>query len=298
VVSGGLLFQSFRNAGEDYTISEAGTADINDGPIEQGNVDKGLGFALGLTWKWSDSPIDYTFEMSKLQNDSDAAITDATDSISSTQFHPDFSADIGEEDIGRASARVETSLMRASLLLGSDGRLDNGLDYRFRGGLTLMEFENGRTYEYFDNDTPTPNEDHLVVARNQEFTGYGFTVDGTLRKRLGESFSVFGTAGLSLLTGSSELSVKETEPDDGDTNVDDTSTVDHMVTVLKLAVGVGWQKSLRSGDLAIDLSYELESFQGLKRDIKFTDDVNDATITQVADDISVDGLKLTVGYAF
>lgn len=297
-VSAGLLFQAFRNAGEDYAIVDKGTAGTNSGPIDQSAQDRGLGFALGLTWKGAEGACSYAIEVSRLQSDEERSVSDPGQEISATQTHAEFQVDIAFQDIGRAYARVDTDMLRASLLVGADGRSDSGLEYGYRGGLTMMRFENNRTYQYFENDTPTPGEDHVVVARGQEFTGYGVTVDGSLRKRLGESFSVFGAGGLSLLAGTSDISFLETEPDDGQTHNDVTNSIDHTVMVFKLAVGLGWQKRLSNGDLSIDVSYELESFQGLKRDVKFTDDVTESTTTPIADDIGIDGFKLNVGYAF
>lgn len=297
-VSASMLFQTFRNAGEDYAIPRAGgVVDISDGPIEQSDAGFAPGFSLGMAWKPAGSGISYGLDLMYLSADEDDALSDATRRIYATQIHPDESADISD-NIGRATATVETSMLRIDLLLGRERVFDGGVTCGFRGGLSYLQFTNDRRYGYFEYHTPTPGEDEVVVEREQEFTGFGATVEASLRSRLGLGFSAFGNLGFTLLTGSSDLTLRETEPDDGDVNVDNDASIDHLVTAFRLAVGVGWETVVAGNPLAIDLSYELEQFQGLKRDIEYVDDVVVGTVVQTSDGIGRDGLRLAVGYRF
>lgn len=297
-LSASLLFQSFRNAGEDYVMKETATVDVNDGEVLQGESSFSPGFRLGGSWTPENSSVSYGLDFMYLKSDADDSTSDPNDNMSATQFHPDFSADIGEEDVGRADATVETTLMQVSLLMGTTGKFENGLRYGINAGLTYLDFTNEREYNYFDAPVPTAAEDHVRVEREQEFSGIGVTVCGKVRTHFAYGISAFGGLGLSLITGSSDVSVNETEPDDSTVNVDNDASIDHLVTVIRATIGIGWETSFSDDLLTIDLSYDLESYLGLKRDIKYVDDVNDATTVQVSDDIALDGLRLTIGYQF
>jgi hypothetical protein len=293
-----LLMQQFTGTSEDYAVKEKGIADDNDGTVESLEAGYAPGVRVALAYLPSGSAVSYGLDVTYHVTDIDDSVSDAADLISGTQIAPELSADIGEEDIGKATAEQRTDLLKIALLLHHDRSLGERVGLSLSGGLTYVSFKNEREYNYYDDTTPGPGEDHVVVKREQDFSGFGLTMDAALRVQVGNGFSVLGGTGMSLLSGNSDLSLSETEPDDGAVNVDMDMDVAHVVPVLRASIGVGWQRMIAGSDLSIDLLYEYEAFIGLVRDITYTDDVNDVIMDTSGDLAALHGLALRGMYSF
>jgi hypothetical protein len=127
-----------------------------------------------------------------------------------------------------------------------------------------------------------------------DFEGAGLRLGGEGRWNVRWGFNVYARGSASLLAGSFQTQLVETNNAGATVDVNVCEHFNKFVPVFELGLGIGWQYR----NFQVSVGYEMVDWLGLVDSPDFTDDVHPGKITRRVSDLSLDGLMFRAGLSF
>lgn len=279
----------------DYAITNPSADVIGSGDVEkvelswEPGVRIGLGAALPSGWE-------FAARGTWLSADESDSVSDTTSgAINSTQIHPFFASDVGDNDIRMATGELDLDFYAIELEVAHRFEPREDLGLRLFAGPHLAMIDRDSTFTYVGFLDPS---DVTVVEKNLSMTGYGLRIGGDASWEGPGGIVIYAGAAGSALYGDFEWENTETEPSTSDLNVDVDEDYDDLVPVLQMRAGLGWQTEIdRRVKIGVHAGWESQAWLGIDGR-RFTDDVFRATSVRESNDISFQGLSAGLRITF
>lgn len=271
-------YWKMRRRDLDYAASSSNSAlAIGQGTIHELEFDRDSGFQASMGYVTSDG-WKIGFRYTNFRTDENASLTRAPgETLFSTRSHPKFNEEAITADVDSLfDMNVFDLEVRGPIVLSERASLN------VFGGIRWadvdQEFET--LYDGFDFVNGEINNMHSMDAIGLRLGGEG---TWTLVKGL----YLFGGAETSLLYGSHETSLHETDYENGvqDVLVDVSDKYQQAITSLSTSVGIG----LNARDYEFRIGYEFNIWYNLADRLVFLDDTHEAIFSHSNHDIVLDG---------
>lgn len=289
-VSAQLLFlQPSTSNLMDFAIVDPGASNTLavSGDVASLDYDDADSLRIGLTYRPPNTAWDLTASRISFASEAESSAVEPTNGfLFSTITHP-----FQNESAASADASANLDLNGTDIELGNSFKIGKQLGLRLFGGLHFSRVDQSMAVNYDGRDF---NNSNLNI--DNSFNGFGPRIGSEIKLNLANGLSLFGKGAGSLLFGELDTQYQETDNNDADVVAQISTTENHTVPRMELAVGLSYSPPMgKSTNLNLSLGYEYQYWFNVANSIRFVDSDSPGVFTQNSEDLSLKGFFIQLG---